>query len=76
MGVKNRIEKFMQVEVEVVMKCMQINFSEPGLSSFGDFACFYLPSKLPNFSFEPWTIVHGGQKKESVKKIQASTCRS
>ena len=51
---------------------MQINFSEPGLSDFGDFACFYLPSKLPNFPFEPWTIVHGGQKKESVKKIKAS----
>ena len=46
---KNRInsKKFIQVEVDV--KCMQTNFGGPGLSSFGDFARFCLPSKQPNF---------------------------
>ena len=59
MGVKkwNWLKKFMQVEVD--MKCMQTNFSERGLSGFGDFAPF---QKQPNFPFKPWTIVHGGQK--------------
>ena len=28
--------------------------------------------KRPNFPFEPWTIVHGGQKIESAQKIHAS----
>ena len=46
-GSKNRIgsKKFMQVEVDV--KCMQINFGEHGHSGFGDFACL---QKWPNFS--------------------------
>ena len=43
-GSKNRIgsKKFMQVEVDV--KCMETNFDGHGLSSFGDFAPFCLPS--------------------------------
>ena len=62
----------MQVEVDV--KCMQTNFGGPGLSGFGDFALFHLPSKRPKFPFGPWTIhvVHGGQKIESAQKIYAS----
>ena len=60
----------MQVKVDV--KCMQNNFGGRGLSSFGDFAPFCLPSKWPNFPFRPWTIVHGGQKIESAQKIDTS----
>ena len=50
----------MQVEVDV--KCMQTNFDGRDLSGFGVMAPFYLPSKQSKFPFEPWTIVHGGQK--------------
>ena len=39
-----------------------------GLSGFGDIATFQI---WPNFSFRPWTIVHGGQKIESAQKIHA-----
>ena len=38
-------------------------FGGCSLSSFGDFDPFLFPS---NFSFGPWTIVHGGQKIESA----------
>ena len=47
----------MQVEVDV--KCMHTNFGGHGLTTFGDFAHFCLPSKQPKFPFRPWTIVHG-----------------
>ena len=50
----------MQVEVDV--KCMETNFGRCSLSGFGVMAPFCLPSKQPNFSFGPWTIVHGHQK--------------
>ena len=40
----------MQVEVDV--KCMQTNFGGHGLSSFGDFAPFHLPSKTAKFPFQ------------------------
>ena len=72
MGVKkwNQFKNFRQVEVD--MKCMQTNFGGCDLSGFRDIATFMLPSKQPNFSFRPWTIVHGGKKIESAQKIQAS----
>ena len=60
------------MQVEVGMKCIQTNFGGHGLSGFGDFAPFHLPSKRPKFPFEPWTIVHGGQKIELVLKNYAS----
>ena len=44
------------MQVEVGVKCMQTNFGLRGLFSFGDFAPFHLPSKLPNFPFGPWTM--------------------
>ena len=54
------------------MKCMQTNFGGRGLSSFGVFLIFRLPSKQPKLPFGPWTIVRGGQKIESAQKIHAS----
>ena len=45
---KNRLKKFMQVEVDV--KCMQTNFGGCGLSGFGVMASFCLPSKTAKIS--------------------------
>ena len=43
----------------------------------GILSLFHLPSKQPNFPFEPWAIVeaivHGGQKLESAQKIHCCT---
>ena len=52
----------MQVEVDV--KCMQTNFGGHGLSNFGDFAPFHLPSKTAKFPFQfmdysPWGSENG-----------------
>ena len=55
----------MQVEVDV--KCMQTNFDGRDLSGFGVMAPFACLQKRPKFPFEPWTIVHGGQKIESAQ---------
>ena len=63
-------KKFMQIEVD--LKCMQTNFGGRGLSGCGDIAPFCLSSKRPKFPFEPWTIIHGGQKIELAQKIHAS----
>ena len=59
MGVKklNRLNKFMQVEVNV--KYMETNFGGRSLSSFGDFAPFCFPSKIAKISlqsmdYSPW----------------------
>ena len=60
------------MQVEVDMKCMQINFGGCGLSGFGDFARFCLPPNRPNFPFGPWAIVHGDQKIDLFQKIHAS----
>ena len=30
---------------------------------------YHLPSKRPTFPFGPWTIVHGGQKLNQLKKF-------
>ena len=53
----NWLKKFMQVGIDV--KCMQTNFGGRGLSSFGDFASFCLPSKMAKISlqtmnYSPW----------------------
>ena len=32
-------------------------------------ALYHLPSKQQKFPFEPWAIVHGGQKIESAQKF-------
>ena len=48
------------------------NFGRCGLSGFGNFAPFVCLQKWPKFPFEPWAIVHGGQKIESAQKIHAS----
>ena len=66
---QNGLKKFMQVEVDV--ECMKTNFGGRGLSSFGDFAPFCLPSKMAKISLQT-IIVHGGQKIESAQNIHAS----
>ena len=63
----NRTKKFMQIRIDEL--CMCTNFGGCDLFGFGDTATF---KKWPNFPFEPWTIVHGGQKIESPQKIHAS----
>ena len=60
----------MQVEVDV--KCMQTNFGGHGLSSFGDFAPFHLPSKTAKISFQlmdysPWGSENGISSKNLRK---------
>ena len=57
----------MQVEVDV--KCMETSFGGCGFSGFGVMASFDCLQKRPKFPFEPWAIVHGGQKMESAQKI-------
>ena len=50
----------------------ETNFGGCGLACFGDFAHFCLPLKQPKFPFRPWpwgSIVHGGQKKNWLKKF-------
>ena len=60
----------MQVEVDV--KCMETNFGRHDIFGFRDFAPFLNAFKTAKFPFEPWTIVHGGQKMELAQKIHAS----
>ena len=69
-GLKNRIssKKFMQVEV--VVKFMQINFGGCSLFCFRDFANF-LPSQWSMAKFSLQTIVYG-LKIELAQKIVAS----
>ena len=55
---RNRLKKFMQVEVDVT--CMQTSFGGHGLSSFGHFAPFSLAFKTAKFSlqtidYSPWS---------------------
>ena len=47
---RNRLKKFMQVEIDV--KCMHSDFGGCDPSSFGDMATF---QKWPNFPFEAWS---------------------
>ena len=54
---RNWLKKFMHVGIDV--KYIHTNFSECGLSGFGDIATF----KNGQISLSrPWTIVHGHQK--------------
>ena len=53
---KNRLKKFMKVEVNV--KCIQTNFGRHGFSGFRDFA----PQIWPKFHFGQWTTVLGSKK--------------
>ena len=55
------------MQVDVHVNCMQANFGGLGLSSFRDFAPFYLPSEMAKIFF--WTIVHGVKKIELVQNI-------
>ena len=48
----NWLKKFMQVQVEVDLKCMQINFGGCGLSGFGVMATFVCLQKWPKFPFQ------------------------
>ena len=55
---RNWLKKFMQVRIDKI--CMCTNFGGCGLSSFGDFAPFHLPSKTAKFPFRtmdysPWS---------------------
>ena len=47
---RNRLKKFMQVEVDIT--CMYTSFGGRDLSGFGDMATF---QKQPNFPFGPWS---------------------
>ena len=50
------------MQVEVDMKCMEINFGGNGGRSFFGFRDMATFQKRQNFPFGPWTIVHGHQK--------------
>ena len=67
---RNRLKKFMQVEVNVT--CMYISFGGRGFSGFGDMATF---QKRPNFPFGAWTIVHGHQKIELIGIGSKKSCK-
>ena len=54
---RNRLKKFMQVEIDVT--CIHASFGGCALFGFGDMATF---QKRPNFPFGAWTIVHGHRK--------------
>ena len=51
---RNRLKKFMQVEIDVM--CMHTDFGGCDPSGFEDMVTF---QKRPNFPFGAWTIVHG-----------------
>ena len=58
------------------MKCMQTNFGGHGLSSFGDFASFCLPSKMAKISlqtmnYSPWGSENGIGSKYACIFMQA-----
>ena len=60
------------MQVEVDLKCMETNFGGHGLFGIGVMAPFSYLQKRQKFPFEPWTIVHGGQKIELAQKIHTS----
>ena len=60
----------MQVGIDV--KCMHTSFGRRGLSVFGDMATF---QKRPNFPFDPWTIIHGHRKIESIGIGSKNLCK-
>ena len=58
------------MQVEVVVKCMQTNFGGCGLSCFGDFGNFCLPSKMAKFPFRTMDYSPWGQEIELAQKIR------
>ena len=72
MGVKkwNRLKIFVQVEVDV--KCMQINFGGRGFFGFGDFGSLLFVFKTAKISlwtmdYSPWGSKNGIGSKFSCK---------
>ena len=51
----------MQLGVDVT--CIHASFGGRSSSGFGDMATF---QKRPNFPFDPWIIVHGHPKIQSI----------
>ena len=78
--VQNRLKKFMQVVVDV--KHMQTNFGGSGLSGFGNFSRFCLPSNLAKFPFQtmgysPWgskNLFYWNQLKKFMQVGVNATC--
>ena len=67
---RNRIKKFMQLGVDVT--CIHTSFGRRDPSGFGDMATF---QKQPNFPFDPWTIVHGHGKIQSIGIGSKNLCK-
>ena len=59
------VQKSMQVEVDV--KCMHTNFGGHGLTTFGDFAHFCLPSKQPKFPFSLKNLIDRNRLKKFMQ---------
>ena len=55
----------MQGEIDEI--CMCVKFGGCNFIGFGDFSPFQI---WPNFPLRPWTIVHGGQQIERLKKFK------
>ena len=66
---RNQLKKFMHEEVDVTY--IHTNFGRCDHSSFGDFWYF---QKRPNFPFDPWTIVHGHKKIQSIGIGSKNSC--
>ena len=66
---RNRLKKFMQVEIDV--KCMHTSFGGRDPSGFGDMATF---QKRSNFPFGAW-IVHGHGKIQSIGIDSKNSCK-
>ena len=60
----------MQVEVDV--KCLQINFGGRGFLSFGEMSPFCLPSKTAKISLSNHELCPRGQKIELAQNFHAS----
>ena len=70
------------MQVEVDLKCMQTNFGGHGLSGFGDFVLFCLPSKTAKISlwtmdYSPWSsknLIDWNQLKKFMQVGVDVTC--
>ena len=62
---RNRLKKFMQVEIDV--KCMHTNFGGCDSFGFGDMATY---QKRPNFPFGAWTIKNSIDRNRLKKFMQ------
>ena len=67
---RNWLKKFMQLGVDVT--CIHTSFGGRDPSGFGDMATF---QKRPNFPFNPWTIVHGHGKIQSIGIGSKNLCK-